>query len=62
MSDEIWVAGCLILVIEGLLLAAIPVSWQRVMLELASVDPKRLRIGGIVAMLVGLVCLKLVKG
>ncbi len=62
MADELWVAGCLILIIEGLILAAIPSAWQRMMLQLASIDPKQLRTGGIVAMVVGLICLKLVKG
>lgn len=61
MSEQIWVAGCLILVIEGLMLAAIPAVWQRMMLRLAVADPKQLRIGGIVAMLIGLVCLQISK-
>lgn len=62
MADELWIAGCLILVIEGLILAAIPRQWQKMMLDLAQVDPRHLRSGGIVAMMVGLICLKLVKG
>lgn len=62
MSEELWVAGCLILVIEGLILAAVPRGWQRMMLELATVPPSRLRAGGIVAMVLGLLCLKLVRG
>lgn len=62
MSEAFWVAGCLILVIEGLVVAAVPEAWQRAMLQLAQVEPRQLRTGGIVAMIVGLVCLKLVKG
>jgi uncharacterized protein YjeT (DUF2065 family) len=62
MADELWIAGCLVLVFEGLVLAAIPRQWQRMMLDLAQVDPRYLRTGGIVAMIVGLVCLKLVRG
>jgi uncharacterized protein YjeT (DUF2065 family) len=62
MADELWVAGCLILIIEGLILAAFPSAWQRMMLQLATIDPKQLRTGGIVAMVIGLICLKLVKG
>lgn len=62
MADEFWIAGCLVLVIEGLILAAMPASWQRLMLELATIDPQKLRTGGIVTMIVGLVGLKLVKG
>ena len=62
MSEQLWVAGCLVLIIEGLILAAMPAAWQRLMLELATIEPQKLRTGGIVAMIVGLVCLKLVKG
>ncbi len=62
MADEFWIAGCLILVIEGLVLAAFPAAWQRAMLQLTQIEPKQLRTGGIVAMLIGVVCLKLVKG
>lgn len=62
MADELWVAGYLILVIEGLILAAVPRQWQKMMLDLAQVDPRHLRTGGIVAMILGLICLKLVRG
>ena len=62
MSEQIGVACCLVLIIEGLILAAMPAAWQRMMLQLATVDPARLRNGGIAAMLVGLVCLKIVNG
>jgi uncharacterized protein len=62
MSEQIWIAGCLILIIEGLILAVIPASWQRLMQELASIDSAKLRLGGIVAMVVGMICLKIVKG
>lgn len=62
MTEEWWIAGCLVLVIEGLVLAAFPAAWQRMMLQLAQVSPRQLRTGGIVAMVLGLLCLKLVKG
>jgi len=62
MADELWVAGCLVLVIEGLVLAAFPAAWQQAMMRLIQLPPRQLRTGGIVAMLIGLVCLKLVKG
>lgn len=61
MPHEVWLACCLVLVLEGLLLALLPATWQRMMAELSRVDPRRLRLGGIAAMVVGMLCLKLVQ-
>lgn len=59
LSDTLWVAGCLVFVFEGLMLAAMPASWQKMMSQMATLDPARLRWIGIGTMLVGLVGIKL---
>ncbi len=59
LGDILWIAGCLVFVFEGLMLAAMPAGWQKMMSQLATVDPKRLRWIGVVAMLVGLLGIKL---
>jgi hypothetical protein len=61
MPNEIWVALCLVVVFEGLLLFAFPRAWQRMALELSQVDPRRLRAGGGIAIIVGLLLLQLVR-
>jgi hypothetical protein len=59
MPQEIWVALCLVVVFEGLLLFAAPQAWQRMARELSEADPKRLRAGGGIAVIVGLLLLQL---
>ena len=59
LGDTLWIAGCLVFVFEGLMLAAMPASWQKMMRYLATLDPARLRWIGIGTMLVGLVGIKL---
>jgi uncharacterized protein YjeT (DUF2065 family) len=59
MPQEIWVALCLVVVFEGLLLFAAPQAWQRMAQELSKADPKRLRAGGGIAVIVGLLLLQL---
>ena len=58
MPKEIWVALCLVIVFEGLLLFAAPRAWQRMALDLAQSDPRRLRAGGGIAIIVGLILLQ----
>lgn len=58
MPREIWVGLCLMVVFEGLLLFAVPQAWQRMALELSQMDPRRLRVGGGIAVIVGLVLLQ----
>lgn len=59
MPQEIWIALCLVVVFEGLLLFAAPQAWQRMAQELSQADPKRLRAGGGIAVIVGLLLLQL---
>jgi uncharacterized protein YjeT (DUF2065 family) len=61
MPGEIGVALCLVVVFEGLLLFAFPRAWQRMALELSQIDPQRLRAGGGIAIIVGLLLLQLVR-
>ncbi|MBI2397430.1 MAG: DUF2065 domain-containing protein [Xanthomonadales bacterium] len=59
LGDTLWIAGCLVFVFEGLVLALMPAGWQKMMSQMATVDPMRLRWIGVTAMLVGLVGIKL---
>lgn len=59
LGDTLWVAGCLVFVFEGLMLAAMPQSWQKMMSQMATFDPMRLRWIGVAAMLIGLLGIKL---
>lgn len=59
LVDTLWVAGCLVFVFEGLMLAAMPASWQKMMSQMATLDPAKLRWIGVGAMLVGLLGIKL---
>lgn len=61
MSD-LWAALCLVLVLEGLMLFVAPAGWQQMARRLLEIDPKQLRIGGAVMVVVGLICLQLVRG
>lgn len=58
LADILWIAACLVFVFEGLMLAAMPASWQKMMSQMASMDPSRLRWIGIGAMLFGLAGIK----
>lgn len=57
MPKEILLALYLMVVFEGLLLFAAPRAWQRMAQNLAQMEPHRLRIGGAIAVAVGLVLL-----
>ena len=59
LGDTLGVAGCLVFVFEGLMLAAMPAGWQKMMSQMATLDPARLRWIGVGAMLVGLIGIKL---
>jgi len=54
MPDEIWIALCLVLVLEGLMLFAAPEAWQRMARQMVEFEPRYLRIGGGVAAAIGL--------
>ncbi|QNK01983.1 DUF2065 domain-containing protein [Dyella telluris] len=60
MSSELAGALCLVLVIEGLVLFAMPRGWQATMREAVKLSPRALRVCGAVAIIVGLAALQLV--
>ena len=60
MSSELAGALCLVLVIEGLVLFAVPRGWQATMREAANMSPRTLRLFGAVAIGIGLAALRLV--
>ena len=60
MSSELAGALCLVLVIEGLVLFAMPRGWQATMREAVKLSPRALRLFGAVAIIVGLVALQLI--
>jgi uncharacterized protein YjeT (DUF2065 family) len=57
---DLYAALCLVLVIEGLVLFAVPRGWQQVMRDAAEADPRILRWCGLAAMVIGAVTLRLV--
>ncbi|HET9031695.1 MAG TPA: DUF2065 domain-containing protein [Dokdonella sp.] len=60
MPIELTAALCLVLVIEGLVLFAMPGSWKRMAEKLQQIDERSLRIVGGVMVVIGLIALKLV--
>ena len=61
MSD-LWAALCLVAVIEGLFLFAMPRAWKRAMEQMQAMDERRLRVVGGIVLAAGLVALYLVRG
>lgn len=61
MAHRLAAALCLVAVIEGLVLFAMPRGWQRMMRQAADMPPRLLRITGAVAILIGLVLLQLLR-
>ncbi|GGA15055.1 DUF2065 domain-containing protein [Dyella caseinilytica] len=57
MPREFYAALCLVLVIEGLVLFAVPHGWQAMMREALKLDPRTLRLFGALAIGLGLVTL-----
>jgi uncharacterized protein YjeT (DUF2065 family) len=58
MPKEIYIALCLMVIFEGLLLFAVPKAWQKVMLDAAQQDPRRLRVYGGILVILGLIVLQ----
>lgn len=57
MTNELFTAFALVLIIEGILPFLSPTFWQKTMQDLSQIDPKKIRIGGIVSMLAGAILL-----
>jgi uncharacterized protein YjeT (DUF2065 family) len=56
--QDLMTALALVLIIEGLLPFAAPQFWQKTMRELSQINPRAIRIGGIISMLAGAVLLQ----
>ena len=61
MSD-LWVALCLVAVIEGLILFVAPGGWKRAAQQVLLMSERQIRIVGGVVLAAGLVALYLVRG
>jgi len=61
MGQDFLVAMCLVLVIEGILPFLMPGRWREMMLSLAQVDERSIRMIGFGSMLLGAGLLFLVK-
>ena len=59
--EDLLAALCLISVLEGLLLFALPAAWKRTVAELIQFPDARLRIAGAVMIGIGLIALALVR-
>ena len=60
--NDLWSALCLVAVIEGLFLFAMPGAWKRAMEQMQAMDERRLRMAGAVVLGIGLLALYLVRG
>lgn len=61
MPKEIWIGLALWAIFEGLVIFAVPRHVQRMMAEMATAEPRRLRIWGAGLLVGGLVILQLVR-
>ena len=61
MPTDLVAALCLVLVLEGLVLLAVPGAWKRMAEQLQQVDERRLRVIGAVLVGCGLLALKWVR-
>jgi uncharacterized protein YjeT (DUF2065 family) len=62
MSDAIWIALALLLVLEGLLPALNPGAWRRMFEQLLQLQDHQIRAVGLASMVVGLVLLWSIAG
>ena len=61
MWHDFAIACCLVLVIEGNMPFLSPSAWRSMLLAVAQIDDRRLRIAGLCAMLCGTVLLYLIN-
>ncbi|HEV2623255.1 MAG TPA: DUF2065 family protein [Frateuria sp.] len=61
MPHDLFVALCLVLVLEGLVLFAAPRQWQSMVRQALELRPRTLRLGGAVAVIAGLAALQLIR-
>lgn len=58
MGEDLLTAIALVLVIEGLMPAIAPASWQRYLAEISRMNPRTIRIAGAISMVAGAVLLQ----
>ncbi|MFZ4551823.1 MAG: DUF2065 domain-containing protein [Aquabacterium sp.] len=61
MTDAMWIALALVLVLEGLMPAINPAGWRRMFEQLLQVDDQKIRMMGLISMSAGLVLLWLIE-
>lgn len=61
MAHDLLTAFALVLIIEGLLPFMSPTFWQKTMHDLSQINPKTIRVGGIVSMLAGAILLNVLR-
>lgn len=61
MANDLLTAFALVLIIEGLLPFVSPTFWQKTMQDLSKVNPRTIRVGGIVSMLAGAILLNFLR-
>ena len=59
--QELAVAFCLVLVLEGIIPFLYPQRWRQLVIQIARVDDRSLRLTGLVSMILGTVLLYLVR-
>ena len=60
MSD-LWAALCLVAVLEGLVLFALPGAWKRMAKQMQAMESRQLRTAGALLLAAGLIALYLVR-
>jgi len=58
MMQDVLTAFALLLIIEGLMPGIAPAAWQRYLAEITRMNPKTVRVAGIVSMLAGALILQ----
>ena len=61
MWQDIGIALCLVLVIEGIVPFLYPRRWRALAMSLAEIDDRTMRIAGLVSMVLGTLLLYLIK-
>lgn len=61
MANQLLTALALVLIIEGLLPFLSPRLWQKTMQDLSQINPRTVRIGGVVSMLIGAIMLNVLR-
>lgn len=62
MSDALWMALALLLVLEGLMPALNPGGWRRMFEQILGLQDHQIRLVGLFSMVAGVVLLWLVQG